>query len=167
MLPARKSESLLLLVTLCAGAGWIFSKEALGALPPVFFIAVRFLAGGLLLGLAVPAADRREWRRSLWHSLRHRQPDLRLDDVLDCGAASYHRAGRWRLSHLPRAAVGAVRRMAAVPPGAVEAHRARHAARPTRHCAVGGQQLSPVAVRGGPVLVFWCGGDFRLLLQPE
>ncbi|WP_256663214.1 EamA family transporter, partial [Klebsiella michiganensis] len=66
MLPARKSESLLLLVTLCAGAGWIFSKEALGALPPVFFIAVRFLAGGLLLGLAVPAADRREWRRSLW-----------------------------------------------------------------------------------------------------
>ncbi|HCT8922965.1 TPA: EamA/RhaT family transporter, partial [Klebsiella variicola] len=43
MLPARKSESLLLLVTLCAGAGWIFSKEALGALPPVFFIAVRFL----------------------------------------------------------------------------------------------------------------------------
>lgn len=66
MLPARKSESLLLLVTLCAGAGWIFSKEALGALPPVFFIAVRFLVGGLLLALAAPAADRRAWRRSLW-----------------------------------------------------------------------------------------------------
>ena len=54
MLPARKSESLLLLVTLCAGAGWIFSKEALGALPPVFFIAVRFLAGGLLLAWRCP-----------------------------------------------------------------------------------------------------------------
>lgn len=66
MLPARKSESLLLAVTLCAGAGWIFSKEALDTLPPVLFIAVRFLAGGLLLGLAVPAAERRDWRRGLW-----------------------------------------------------------------------------------------------------
>lgn len=66
MLPARKSESLLLAVTLCAGAGWIFSKEALDAIPPVLFIAVRFLAGGLLLGLAAPAADRRAWKASLW-----------------------------------------------------------------------------------------------------
>ncbi len=159
MLPARKSESLLLLVTLCAGAGWIFSKEALGALPPVFYR--RALSGGW--SAAGPGGARSRPTRMAAQPvarLRHRQPDLRLDDVLDCGAASYHRAGRWRVSHLPRAAVGAVRRMAAVPPGAVEAHRARHAARPTRHCAVGGQQLSPVAVRGGPVLVFGAAAIF-------
>lgn len=67
--PARKSESLLLLVTLCAGAGWIFSKESLTTMPPVFFIAVRFLVGGLLLGCAVPGEERRLWRYSLWPAM--------------------------------------------------------------------------------------------------
>lgn len=46
-----KADLLLLLVTLLAAAGWIFSKEALVGLPPLLFIGVRFLLAGLLLGV--------------------------------------------------------------------------------------------------------------------
>ncbi|MBB3140794.1 DMT family transporter [Halomonas organivorans] len=53
--PPLRADLLLLLVTLLAAAGWIFSKEALAGLPPLLFIGTRFLlAGGLLAIFALP-----------------------------------------------------------------------------------------------------------------
>ena len=46
---ATKSDCILVCVTLLAAAGWIFSKEALSGLPPLFFIGSRFLIAGLVL----------------------------------------------------------------------------------------------------------------------
>lgn len=46
-----RADLLLLLVTLLAAAGWIFSKEALAGLPPLLFIGVRFLLAGMLLAV--------------------------------------------------------------------------------------------------------------------
>ncbi|AEF55899.1 DMT family transporter [Marinomonas posidonica] len=47
-----KAELVLVLVTIVAGLGWIFSKEALAGLPPLFFMGVRFLVAGFVLFLA-------------------------------------------------------------------------------------------------------------------
>ena len=50
---AFKAELLLILVTIFAALGWVFSKESLAGMPPLFFIAMRFLIGGgalLLIG---------------------------------------------------------------------------------------------------------------------
>ncbi|MBR9868665.1 MAG: DMT family transporter [Oceanospirillales bacterium] len=47
--PAARADLLLLLVTLIAAAGWIFSKQALQDFPPLLFIGIRFLLAGLLL----------------------------------------------------------------------------------------------------------------------
>ncbi|AZZ93464.1 DMT family transporter [Hahella sp. KA22] len=44
-----KADVLLLLVTLLAAAGWIFSKEALAGLPPLLFIGIRFFCAGVIL----------------------------------------------------------------------------------------------------------------------
>ncbi|TAH48304.1 MAG: DMT family transporter [Betaproteobacteria bacterium] len=44
-----KADLLLVLTTLIAAAGWIFSKEALGGLPPLLFVGTRFLIAGLVL----------------------------------------------------------------------------------------------------------------------
>jgi len=46
-----KADLLLVVVTLLAAAGWIFSKEALQGLPPILFIGIRFLLAGLILAL--------------------------------------------------------------------------------------------------------------------
>ena len=46
-----KADLLLIVVTLLAAAGWIFSKEALQGLPPILFIGIRFLLAGLILAL--------------------------------------------------------------------------------------------------------------------
>ncbi|MDR9466626.1 DMT family transporter [Marinospirillum sp.] len=46
-----KADLLLLLTTLIAAAGWIFSKETLAGLQPQLFIALRFSGAGLLLAL--------------------------------------------------------------------------------------------------------------------
>ncbi len=49
-LPAQiRADLVLLLVTLLAAFGWIFSKEALGELPPLLFIGLRFLLAGSVL----------------------------------------------------------------------------------------------------------------------
>ncbi len=54
-----RADLVLLLVTLLAAAGWIFSREALAGMPPLLFIGVRFLlAGGVLL-----LVGRRTWHR--------------------------------------------------------------------------------------------------------
>lgn len=58
-----KAELVLVLVTLVAALGWIFSKEALQGLPPFFFMAVRFIVAGFVLFLA---------GRRYFHDLRWR-----------------------------------------------------------------------------------------------
>ncbi|REG84926.1 DMT family transporter [Marinomonas pollencensis] len=47
-----KAELILVFVTVLAGLGWIFSKEALAGLPPLFFMGARFLIAGFILVLA-------------------------------------------------------------------------------------------------------------------
>lgn len=44
-----KAELILVLVTVIAAFGWIFSKEALAGLPPIFFLGVRFVIAGIVL----------------------------------------------------------------------------------------------------------------------
>ncbi|MEH6651764.1 MAG: DMT family transporter [Motiliproteus sp.] len=44
-----RADLVLVLVTLLAAVGWIFSKEALAGLPPMLFIGSRFLLAGLVL----------------------------------------------------------------------------------------------------------------------
>lgn len=46
-----KADVLMFLVTLCAAAGWMFSKESLAGMPPLLFIASRFALAGLLLAV--------------------------------------------------------------------------------------------------------------------
>ncbi|OZG74724.1 EamA family transporter [Hahella sp. CCB-MM4] len=46
-----KADLILVLVTLLAAAGWIFSKEALVGLPPLLFISSRFFGAGVILVL--------------------------------------------------------------------------------------------------------------------
>lgn len=48
---AHKSDALLFVVTLMAAVSWIFSKEAILLMPPLLFMAERFLLAGLLLAL--------------------------------------------------------------------------------------------------------------------
>lgn len=44
-----KADLVLLAVTLAAAGGWVFSREALSALPPLYFIGTRFLLAGAIL----------------------------------------------------------------------------------------------------------------------
>lgn len=46
---AWRADVYLLVSTLLAGLGWIFSKEVVSAWPPLLFLGVRFFLGGLLL----------------------------------------------------------------------------------------------------------------------
>lgn len=53
MSDAHKSDLLLVIVTLLAAISWIFSKEAVLLMPPLLFMALRFLiAGGFLVLIA-------------------------------------------------------------------------------------------------------------------
>jgi len=54
-----RADFMLLLVTLLAAAGWIFSKEALAGMPPLLFIGTRFLMAGGILALFAHASLRR------------------------------------------------------------------------------------------------------------
>ncbi|MGO1463480.1 MAG: DMT family transporter [Marinobacter sp.] len=49
MSDARKSDLLLITVTLLAAISWIFSKEAVLLMPPLLFMALRFLIAGAFL----------------------------------------------------------------------------------------------------------------------
>lgn len=68
-----KADLLLVLVTLIAASGWIFTKEALAGFPPQLFMGVRFLAAGLIVGLLSPqpilslfrSASKIQWQQSL------------------------------------------------------------------------------------------------------
>lgn len=64
-----QADLILLLVTWLAAAGWIFSREAVAGLPPLTFMALRFVGAGLLLALlcrsALAALSREQWRAAL------------------------------------------------------------------------------------------------------
>jgi len=64
-----KSDLLLLVVTLLAAISWMFSREAVSLMPPLLFISVRFLLGGLVLGVAgrreLGALSRRQCLRAV------------------------------------------------------------------------------------------------------
>ena len=47
---ALRADAVLIVVTLIAAAGWLFSYHALRGLPPLLFIGLRFLAAALTLG---------------------------------------------------------------------------------------------------------------------
>ncbi|NHI02235.1 DMT family transporter [Oceanimonas sp. MB9] len=49
MLPERRGDLLILTATLLASAGWLFSKEAISALPPAGFVGWRFVLAALIL----------------------------------------------------------------------------------------------------------------------
>ncbi|MEQ6917364.1 DMT family transporter [Halomonas aquatica] len=61
-----RADLMLLLVTLLAATGWIFSKEALAGMPPLLFIGTRFLMAGGILAIFAHASLRRlsstDWR---------------------------------------------------------------------------------------------------------
>lgn len=66
---ALKSDVWLILVTLFAALGWVFSTEALVGMTPLFFIGTRFLlAGFILAGFgwgALRLLSARDWRNAL------------------------------------------------------------------------------------------------------
>ncbi|WP_311954259.1 DMT family transporter [Halomonas garicola] len=64
-----QADALLLLVTMIAAAGWIFSKEALAGMPPVGFIGTRFLLAGLLLAGMAWSGLRQLSRSALYRGL--------------------------------------------------------------------------------------------------
>ncbi|MCO4785362.1 MAG: DMT family transporter [Marinomonas atlantica] len=61
-----KAELILVLVTVIAAFGWIFSKEALAGLPPIFFLGVRFVLAGLILFFV----GARFFKGITWHDLK-------------------------------------------------------------------------------------------------
>jgi drug/metabolite transporter (DMT)-like permease len=60
-----KADLMLVLTTVIAAAGWIFSKEALGGLPPLLFVGTRFLIAGLVLAVFAMSQLRALDRRGL------------------------------------------------------------------------------------------------------
>src|SRR5690554_2126270 len=69
MSDAHMSDLLLVVVTLFAAFGWMFSKEAVVMMPPLMFMAARFLIAGSVLALiALPSLFRLsadQFRRSI------------------------------------------------------------------------------------------------------
>ncbi|MGB1923080.1 MAG: EamA family transporter, partial [Alcanivorax sp.] len=61
---AHKADLLLLLVTLLAAISWMFSREAVLAMPPLLFMSLRFLlAASLLAMIAYPQLRRLNGRQ--------------------------------------------------------------------------------------------------------
>ena len=67
---AHKADLLLLVVTLLAAISWMFSREAVLAMPPLLFMSLRFLLASLLLSLvALPQLAKLD-RPQLWRCVR-------------------------------------------------------------------------------------------------
>ena len=62
---ALKNDLLLVLVTVLAAAGWMFSKNALNGIPPLYFLGIRFLIAGATLSL-IGAGQLRQLQRRQW-----------------------------------------------------------------------------------------------------
>ncbi len=84
-----KSDLLFFLVTLLAAISWMFSKEAVMLMPPLLFMAIRFLLGGLLLA----AAGYREVQRlSAAQCRRAIRVGLVFGLAMSCWSIGLHRA---------------------------------------------------------------------------
>lgn len=67
---AHKADLLLLVVTLLAAISWMFSREAVLAMPPLLFMSLRFLLASFLLSLvAFPQLVQLD-RMQLWRCVR-------------------------------------------------------------------------------------------------
>ncbi|WP_375322392.1 DMT family transporter [Aliivibrio logei] len=63
MLTKFRAEPILIITTLLAGAGWVFSKQAIQELPPFGFIGIRFVMASLcLLPFCFSALKRALWQ---------------------------------------------------------------------------------------------------------
>ncbi|GAC12552.1 DMT family transporter [Paraglaciecola chathamensis] len=60
---------LLLAVTLLAASGWLFSKFVLIAMSPMFFLAIRFIGSGLMVGAMKPIKVIRTPMSDCWRAL--------------------------------------------------------------------------------------------------
>lgn len=69
----HRGEFLLLLATISAALGWLFSKNAIAELPPVAFVSLRFsIATLLFLPFAIPqlkALNQTQWKHAIWVGL--------------------------------------------------------------------------------------------------
>lgn len=65
----HKSDLLLVVVTLIAAVSWIFSKEAVLVMPPLMFMAMRFLLAGSVLAVIAGPSLRRLSRDQLKRSV--------------------------------------------------------------------------------------------------
>ncbi|GAA0792013.1 Threonine/homoserine efflux transporter RhtA [Marinobacterium sediminicola] len=63
----HKADLLLLLTTILAAAGWIFSREAVQGLAPLLFMALRFVSAGLILA-AIGWSAMRMFNGQQWKS---------------------------------------------------------------------------------------------------
>ncbi len=68
--PAAKSDLLFILVALLAAISWMFSREAVLAMPPLLFMALRFLLAGGVLALIGYRQLLQLTREQFWRSLR-------------------------------------------------------------------------------------------------
>lgn len=64
------ADFLLLIVTLLAAAGWMFSKEALVGLPPLLFIGTRFFLAGLVIALFCLPSLKRLSKSGYWQGIK-------------------------------------------------------------------------------------------------
>ena len=83
-----RSDLLFVLVTLLAAISWMFSKEAVLLMPPMLFIAIRFLLGGLLLG-AIGYRELRQLSRE--QCLRAIRVGLVFGLAMSCWSVGLHR----------------------------------------------------------------------------
>lgn len=60
---------LLLAVTMLAASGWLFSKFVLVAMSPMFFLAIRFISSGLMVGAMTPVKVIRTSASNRWRAL--------------------------------------------------------------------------------------------------
>ncbi|MED5239427.1 MAG: DMT family transporter [Pseudomonadota bacterium] len=67
---AHKADFLLLVVTLLAAISWMFSREAVLAMPPLLFMSLRFLLASLLLSLVAFPQLARLTTGQLWRCIR-------------------------------------------------------------------------------------------------
>lgn len=67
---ANKSDLLLVLVTILSALSWIFSREAVQLMPPLLFMALRFLLAGSLLALLAHRQLRKINGEQLWRAIR-------------------------------------------------------------------------------------------------
>lgn len=65
-----KADLLMVLVTLLAAVGWMFSKEAVSQMPPLMFMGIRFLLAGMLLAFLGSRLLRQMTRAQYLRSIR-------------------------------------------------------------------------------------------------